>query len=83
MANDHGKELREARVPVRRGRYAYVLVRRDGTSTTIPVSEAAYDEGPLEVAGRDGERIVEVGVSSTSDPDLDAPLGELWPRERG
>lgn len=81
MGTDDQNETTEARVPVRKGRYEYVLVREDGTSTTIPVGEAAYGEGTLAVAVRAGEKIVEIGLSSTSDPDLDPPRGQLWPEE--
>jgi hypothetical protein len=68
-------------IPVRRGRYDYVLVRPDGTSTTLDVTESDLDAEQHTAALRDGERVVEIALSSTSDPDLDPARGQLWPRE--
>jgi hypothetical protein len=70
-----------ATFPVRSGPYQYVRVRPDGTSETIPVDDATLEAGvgAAEVAA--GDTIVEVALSSTSDPDLDPPHGQLWPLE--
>jgi hypothetical protein len=45
------------------------------------VSANALDEGTAEVLVEPGDRIVEIALSSTSDPDLDPARGQLWPRE--
>ena len=67
--------------PVRSGPYQYVRVRPDGTSVTIPVDDSARDAGVAAAEVDDGDTIVEVALSSTSDPDLDPPRGQLWPEE--
>jgi len=69
------------RLSVRSGPYQYVRVRPDGSSATIPVSHAALAAGSADVDVGPGDRIVEVALSSTSDPDLDAARGQLWPPE--
>lgn len=83
MSNHELQESREISVPVREGRYEYVLVRTDGESSTIPVTESDLEAGMLSIRVREGERVMEVGRSSTSDPDYDPPLGQLWPRDEG
>ena len=76
MANE---TTREVRIPVRDGRYEYVLVAADGAATTLSVSDAAKAIGFETVTVRDGDRVLEVNQSSTSDPDFEAPRGQLWP----
>jgi|1185.fasta_scaffold1061667_1 hypothetical protein len=81
MPIEHDTSSLRVRVPVRTGPYQYVRVDPDGVSSTIPVDAAAYASGAAEISVRPGERIVEIALSSTSDPDLDPPLGQLWPEE--
>jgi hypothetical protein len=77
---DEGLET-TVQFPVRSGPYQYVRVRSDGTSATLPVDEAALEAGTASASVAGGDTIVEVALSSTSDPDLDAPRGQLWPPE--
>ncbi len=77
------KPLSRARVPVRTGPYQYVRVGPDGSTATIPVDRAALDAGTIEVDVVTGDRVMEIALSSTSDPDLDPPHGQLWPAEDG
>lgn len=79
MPTDFQQAATPVRVRVRTGSYQYVLVRPDGSSTTIRVDREALDAGSVEVGVSEGDRVIEVALSSTSDPDLDPPRGELWP----
>jgi hypothetical protein len=83
VATDDKSTATRVRVPVRTGSYQYVLVRPDGSSTTIPVGPEALEEGSVEVEVSAGDAVMEVALSSTSDPDLDPPRGELWPAGGG
>ena len=66
-------------IPVREGRYQYVRVRPSGETHTVRVGPADFERGVAAVAVRDGDRVLEVTLSSTSDPDLDPGRGQLWP----
>lgn len=81
LANE--RPSRRVRVDVRTGPYQYVLVRPDGTSSTIRVEPAERATGTVETEVYDGDRVLEVALSSTSDPDLDPARGQLWPPEGG
>ena len=81
MATRDDGSVASVRFPVRSGPYQYVRVGSDGTSTTIEVGDADLERGSAEASVADGESIVEVALSSTSDPDLDPPRGQLWPEE--
>ena len=76
MANDDPQTAREVTIPVRGGRYDYILVRPDGTSTRLDVTDSDLAAGHHTAALRDGERVVEIALSSTSDPDLDPARGQ-------
>lgn len=69
------------RVPVRSGPYQYVRVRADGSTATVHVGEEDFEAGTVEVCVAPGDRVMEVALSSTSDPDLDPARGQLWPPE--
>jgi hypothetical protein len=66
-------------IPVREGRYQYVRVRTNGDSSTVPVAPADLERGTVDVAVAPGDRVLEVTLSSTSDPDLEPGRGQLWP----
>ena len=68
-------------IPVRPGPYQYVLVTKDGSSTTVSVDPEALERGSVEVSPEEGDRIMEVALASTSDPDLEPAAGQLWPPE--
>jgi hypothetical protein len=68
-----------AKIPVRSGSFQYVLVRKDGSTHTLKVDDGDTRSGWLEVAVVDGDRLLEIALSSTSDPDLNPPRGQLWP----
>ena len=78
-----GENRASVRFPVRTGPYQYVRVQSDGTTETIPVGDGDLETGTAEAHVGEGDAIVEVALSSTSDPDLDPPHGQLWPREEG
>ena len=75
---EHPAETRIS-IPVREGRYQYVRVRPGGETSTIKVAPADLERGTVEVAVDEGDRLLEVTLSSTSDPDLDPGRGQLWP----
>jgi hypothetical protein len=81
MASHEEKPAASASFPVRRGPYQYVRVRPDGTSSTVTVDEQMLHDGVASCEVAPDDRIVEVALSSTSDPDLDPPRGQLWPSE--
>jgi hypothetical protein len=66
-------------IPVRTGPFQYVLVRADGSTSTISIDESAIEAGRFDVSVAEDDRILEIALSSTSDPDLDPPRGQLWP----
>ena len=65
-------------IPVRPGRYSYVRVRGDGSSSTVGVSARDRDAGFASVRVATGESIHEICLSSTSDPDFEPPRGVVW-----
>jgi hypothetical protein len=69
------------RVPVRSGPYLYVRVRSDGDSETVAIGADDLEAGFVTVRVAPGDRVMEVALSSTSDPDLDPARGQLWPPE--
>ncbi|HQR38452.1 MAG TPA: hypothetical protein PLF26_08615 [Blastocatellia bacterium] len=69
---------RSVTIPVRPGRYAYVRVGPDGSTSTVHVSTRELDRGKATVDVTPGESIVEIALSSTSDPDLDPARGVVW-----
>lgn len=71
------------RFAVRTGPYQYIRVGSDGTSSTLAIADAELEAGTAEADVAGGDSIVEVALSSTSDPDLDPPKGQLWPAEDG
>jgi citrate lyase subunit beta/citryl-CoA lyase len=83
MSADRPREPRRVRVPVRSGPYQYLLVGPDGESSTIPVDGWARDAGWAHVDVGPDDRVIEIALKSTSDPDTDPPRGQLWPDERG
>jgi hypothetical protein len=68
-----------ATIPVRIGPFQYVRVHRDGTTTTIVITEEQLDAGQATVEVEEGDALAEVALSSTSDPDLKPARGQLWP----
>ena len=81
MLQDDVDASKRVCVPVRLGPYQYVLVRLNGTTSTIVVPRVALDAGTIEVIVRPGDLVMEVALKSTSDPDLDPARGQLWPSE--
>jgi hypothetical protein len=71
----------DVRIPIREGRYEYVRVAPDGAATTLVIDEEARAAGVATVAVSDGDRVLEVNRSSTSDPDFEPARGQLWPEE--
>jgi hypothetical protein len=68
-------------IPVRPGRYAYVRVAPDGTTTHLDVASPDLDAGRATIDVAPGDLLVEIALSSTSDPDYERPRGTLWPRD--
>jgi len=66
-------------IPVREGRYQYVRVRPSGETKTVRVGPSDFECGTADVAVAEGDCVLEVTLSSTSDPDLDPGRGQLWP----
>jgi hypothetical protein len=81
MTTSDEELLQHVRFPVRSGPYQYIRVGSDGTSSTLPVDGAQLEAGTAEARIASGDTVVEVALSSTSDPDLDPPRGQLWPAE--
>lgn len=67
------------RFRVRPGRYAYVRVGARGDAHDVHVSHAERENGTFETIVAPGDRILEIALSSTSDPDLAPARGQLWP----
>ena len=78
MHNESIATTRSVTIPVRPGRYSYVRVAPDGATSTIHVPATALDRGIASVEVAPGESIVEIALSSTSDPDLAPARGVLW-----
>jgi hypothetical protein len=68
-----------ANIPVRRGPFQYVVVGPDGSTTTVQIEEADLAAGSVRVEVGDGDRVLEIALASTSDPDLNPARGQLWP----
>jgi len=66
-------------IPIRSGPFNYVLVRADGTTVEIHPDDAQLAAGSTSVDVEQGDQILEIALSSTSDPDLDPARGQLWP----
>jgi hypothetical protein len=66
-------------IPVRPGPFQYVLVRSDGTRSTVDVEREGIERGSVFVEVGTGDRVLEIALASTSDPDLDRAKGQLWP----
>ena len=68
-------------IPVRGGPYQYVVMRAGGAAETLGVTQAERDAGAAEVEVAGGDTVLEIALSSTSNPDLDPARGQLWPAE--
>ncbi len=66
-------------IPVRFGRFAYVRVAGNGETHDLHVDSGARERGSFETTVSDGDQVLEIGLGSTSDPDLDRARGQLWP----
>ena len=70
-------------IAVRPGRFAYVVVARDGATRDLHVDHASKERGSFTTGVSNGDQVIEIALGSTSDPDLDRARGVLWPTEEG
>lgn len=68
-------------LPVRTGKFGYVRVARDGTTHDLHVDPEPRERGEFRTSVADGDRVLEIALGSTSDPDLDPARGQIWPIE--
>lgn len=68
-------------IPVRTGPYQYVATRSGGETETLDVTAGEREAGEAEVEVGEGDIVMEIALSSTSNPDLDPARGQLWPPE--
>lgn len=81
MSQKSISDTRDVEFSVREGSFLYVLVHSDGSTSTIPVDQSALDRGRIRVRVLPEDRIIEIALKSTSDPDLDPARGQIWPEE--